>query len=61
MQALVPSISSFEGAVLVADISGFPQLTELLSHGPRSTFGVELLTKCINNFFSKVGAQLLQP
>ena len=54
-QALVPSMSTFEGAVMVADISGFTQLTEQLSRRAHSSAGVELLTKCINNFFSKVG------
>ena len=52
-QALVPSISAFEGAVLIADISGFTALTEQLS---RAEFGVELLTKCINDFFARVSA-----
>ena len=54
MQVLVPSMSTFEGAVMVADISGFTHLTELLSRKAHSAFGVELLTKCINSFFSKV-------
>ena len=44
-------MSSFEGAVLVADIGGFTSLTEQLS---RAEFGVELLTKCINDFFTRV-------
>ncbi len=50
-QALVPAMSSFEGAVLVADIGGFTALTEQLS---RADFGVELLTKCINDCFARV-------
>ena len=50
-QALVPAMSSFEGAVLVADIGGFTALTEQLS---RAEFGVELLTKCINDCFARV-------
>lgn len=54
LQALVPSMNTFEGAVLVADISGFTALTEQLSRNTHSAFGVELLTKCINNFFTKV-------
>ncbi len=37
--------------MLVADISGFTALTEQLS---RAEFGVELLTKCINDFFARV-------
>ncbi len=44
-------MSSFEGAVLVADIGGFTALTEQLS---RADFGVELLTKCINDCFARV-------
>ena len=58
-QALVPAMSSFEGGVLVADISGFTQLTEQLTRRAHSAFGVELLTKCINSFFSKVGFRVL--
>ena len=49
----MPSVSAFEGAVLVADISGFTALTEQLS---RAEIGVELLTKCINDFFARVSA-----
>ena len=45
-------MDTFEGAVMIADITGFTKLTEELSKkGPS---GVELLTKCMNNFFSKV-------
>ena len=51
LQALVPAITSFEGAVLVADIGGFTALTEQLS---RAESGVELLTKCINDYFARV-------
>lgn len=48
----VPCMDTFEGAVMIADITGFTKLTEELSKkGPS---GVELLTKCMNNFFSKV-------
>lgn len=47
-------METFEGAVMVADISGFTRLTEQLSRGSQTAFGVELLTKCINNYFSKV-------
>jgi class 3 adenylate cyclase len=50
----------FEGAVMVADISGFTKLTEELSKRA-SGFGVELLTKCMNSFFSKACALLILP
>ena len=47
-----PRMDSFEGAVLICDITGFTQLTEQLSkQGPS---GVEQLTKCMNNYFTKV-------
>ena len=48
----VPSMYTFEGAVMVADITGFTKLTELLSR--RHASGIELLTKCINNYFTQV-------
>ncbi len=40
------------GAVLIADIAGFTALTEDL--GRRGAAGVELLTRCMNNFFTLV-------
>lgn len=46
-------METFVGAVLVADITGFTRLTEKLS--TRGSAGVELLTNCMNDFFSKVG------
>ncbi|GMH39595.1 hypothetical protein BSKO_07493 [Bryopsis sp. KO-2023] len=50
--ALSPSMAPLKGAVMVADITGFTALTERLSkHG---TAGIELLTKCMNNYFSQV-------
>lgn len=49
---LKPSMSTFYGAVMVADITGFTKLTEMVSSA--GVDAVELLTKCINNFFSKV-------
>jgi hypothetical protein len=45
-------METFEGAVLIADISGFTGLTEVLSS--REVAGVEMLTKCMNNFFGQV-------
>lgn len=57
VQALVPTMTTFEGAVMVADISGFTRLTEQLSRGSQTTFGIELLTKCMNNYFSRVRFQ----
>ena len=47
-----PSMYSFEGAVMVADITGFTKLTELLTR--RHAAGIELLTKCINNYFAQI-------
>ena len=47
-------MESFEGAVMVADISGFTRLTEQLSRDSQAAFGIELLTKCMNNYFTKV-------
>ena len=49
---LHPRMTTFRGAVMVADITGFTSLTEILSK--EGTSGIELLTKCINNFFSEV-------
>ena len=37
---------------MVADITGFTKLTEILSK--RGSTGVELLTNCINDYFGKV-------
>lgn len=50
--ALKPSVSEFDGAVMVADIAGFTKLTEVLSK--KGSSGVELLTNCINSYFGKV-------
>eukprot|EP00232_Nephroselmis_pyriformis_P024457 CAMPEP_0182858030 /NCGR_PEP_ID=MMETSP0034_2-20130328/3417_1 /TAXON_ID=156128 /ORGANISM="Nephroselmis pyriformis, Strain CCMP717" /LENGTH=915 /DNA_ID=CAMNT_0024989369 /DNA_START=433 /DNA_END=3177 /DNA_ORIENTATION=+ len=47
-----PRMATYQAAIMVADISGFTPLTERLSK--RGTAGVELLTKCMNNFFSQV-------
>ncbi|KAL6756768.1 hypothetical protein V8C86DRAFT_37436 [Haematococcus lacustris] len=51
-KALVPSITEFQGAVMIADVKGFTQLTEILSK--KGTAGVELLTNCMNNYFTRV-------
>ena len=45
-------MAELQGAVMVADITGFTRLTERLSR--QGTAGVELLTKCINNYFTRV-------
>ena len=37
---------------MIADITGFTKLTEELSK--QGAGGVELLTKCMNNYFTKV-------
>ena len=42
------------GAVLVADVSGFTALTEALALGAQGSAGVELLTKCMNRYFTQV-------
>lgn len=55
--ALQPSMTSFQGAVMVADVKGFTQLTEALSK--RGTSGVELLTTCMNSYFSLVIKMIL--
>ena len=54
--AQVPSMAELQAAVMVADITGFTKLTEKLSR--QGTAGVELLTKCINNYFTRVGPGL---
>ena len=41
-----------QGAVMIADIIGFTALTEDL--GRQGAAGVELLTCCMNNFFTLV-------
>lgn len=51
-KALVPSIVECRGAVMVADITGFTHLTEVLSK--KGSTGVELLINCINSYFGKV-------
>jgi hypothetical protein len=51
-KALLPSRSTFSGALMVADITGFTKLTEALSK--KGSTGVELLTNCINDYFGKV-------
>jgi DNA polymerase III delta subunit len=51
-QKLQPSMTTFTGAVMVADVTGFTQLTEILSK--RGASGVELLTTCMNSYFTKV-------
>ncbi len=47
-----PGMSKFEGAIMICDVTGFTKLTEALSK--KGTAGVELLTKCMNNYFSSV-------
>ena len=52
MEDALPTMEVLVGAVMVADITGFTRLTEKLS--TRGSAGVELLTNCMNDFFSKV-------
>ena len=47
-----PHMEAYEGAVMIADITGFTALTEDL--GRKGPAGVELLTRCMNHFFSLV-------
>lgn len=49
-------MAQFEGALMIADITGFTKLTEILSK--RGASGVELLTNCINDYFTKVSLAL---
>lgn len=51
-RVLQPSMATFEGAVMVTDITGFTKLTEILSK--QEGGGVELLTKCMNTYFGDV-------
>lgn len=45
-------MQTHQGAVMIADITGFTALTEEL--GRKGAAGVELLTSCMNNFFTLV-------
>ena len=45
-------MQTHQGAVMIADITGFTALTEDL--GRQGAAGVELLTCCMNNFFTLV-------
>lgn len=45
-------MKEYKGAIMIADITGFTALTEDL--GRRGAAGVELLTRCMNNFFTLV-------
>ena len=45
-------MQTHQGAVMIADIIGFTALTEDL--GRQGAAGVELLTCCMNNFFTLV-------
>ena len=45
-------MQTHQGAVMIADITGFTALTEEL--GRQGAAGVELLTSCMNNFFTLV-------
>ncbi|GAB4822063.1 hypothetical protein N2152v2_009109 [Parachlorella kessleri] len=56
--AMKPCVELLPAAVLIADITGFTALTEALS--TKGSAGVELLTKCMNGYFSKVIELLLE-
>ncbi|GIM16101.1 hypothetical protein Vretimale_18739, partial [Volvox reticuliferus] len=50
-KTLLPSIIELQAAVMIADVTGFTKLTEILSK--KGTSGVELLTTCMNNYFTR--------
>ncbi|GIL60580.1 hypothetical protein Vafri_15119, partial [Volvox africanus] len=50
-KTLQPSIIELQAAVMIADVTGFTKLTEILSK--KGTSGVELLTTCMNNYFTR--------
>lgn len=52
MAVQVPNVNEFEGAVLLADITGFTSLTEHISQIDKA--GVEILTNCMNSYFSQI-------
>ena len=52
VHAQEPCMRTNQGAVMIADITGFTALTEDL--GRRGASGVELLTRCMNNYFTLV-------
>ena len=52
VHAQEPCMRTHQGAVMIADITGFTALTEDL--GRRGASGVELLTRCMNNYFTLV-------
>ncbi|MEW5303002.1 MAG: hypothetical protein WDW36_005735 [Sanguina aurantia] len=54
---LQPIITDFKGAVMIGDVKGFTALTEILSK--KGTAGVELLTTCMNNYFTRVISMIL--
>ncbi|KAL4458480.1 hypothetical protein ABPG75_013345 [Micractinium tetrahymenae] len=51
-RSMRPAMESFPAAVMIADVSGFTALTEALSG--QGSVGVELLTKCMNRYFTQV-------
>lgn len=51
-QAMHPALQRQLGAVMIADVTGFTALTELLSQ--QGSVGLELLTKCMNRYFTQV-------
>ncbi|KAG2432750.1 hypothetical protein HYH02_012884 [Chlamydomonas schloesseri] len=50
-KTLQPSIIELQASVMIADVTGFTKLTEILSK--KGTSGVELLTTCMNNYFTR--------
>ena len=51
-KTLSPSMEDVQAAIMIADVKGFTRLTEILSK--KGTAGVELLTNCMNNYFTRV-------
>ncbi|GAX86001.1 hypothetical protein CEUSTIGMA_g13417.t1 [Chlamydomonas eustigma] len=51
-KTLRPTMAGVQLAMMIADVKGFTALTEILSK--KGTAGVELLTNCMNNYFTRV-------
>ena len=48
----VPRMENFQGALLLADVTGFTRLTEHISQTGKA--GIEILTNCMNSYFSQI-------
>lgn len=45
-------MENFQGALLLADVTGFTRLTEHISQTGKA--GIEILTNCMNSYFSQI-------